>query len=212
MKPIIVIGGGGHAGVVLDLLQQTGKNEILGFTDMATSSIVSNKLRIPKLGNDEFVINNYSPDSVWLVNGLGSTAKMSLRESIFNFFKMYHYEFMTLVHPRAIVAPNVIIEEGAQIMAGVIIQTGSTIGKNSIVNTGSIVDHDCTIGSHVHIAPGVTLSGNVIVENGVHVGTGASIIQGVNIATQALVGAGSVVIQNVQANITVMGVPAKEKL
>ena len=84
-------------------------------------------------------------------------------------------------------------------MAGCVIQTGTNIGANSIVNTRASIDHDCTIGETVHIAPGVTLSGNVRVGDRTHIGTGAVVIQGIAIDADSLVAAGAVVYRDLPA-------------
>ena len=48
------------------------------------------------------------------------------------------------------------------------------------------------------------------VQDDVHVGLGANIIQGIKIETFSTIGAGSVVINNIGKNSTVVGVPAKD--
>jgi sugar O-acyltransferase (sialic acid O-acetyltransferase NeuD family) len=132
-------------------------------------------------------------------------------QAVFEKFKGKGFTFATIVHPSAVVASDVALGEGAQIMAGAIIQPGSRIGMNTIVNTKASVDHDCLIGDHVHLSPGVTLSGDVRIYNGVHIGTGATVIQGITIGANSLVGAGSVVIADVPSEIRVLGAPARKR-
>ena len=98
------------------------------------------------------------------MNGVGSARSTANRQDVYDRFTREGYCFATVIHPSAIVAPEVQIKDGVQIMAGAILQPGSRIGSNAIVNTGAIVDHDCIVGEHAHIAPGAVLSG------GVHVG------------------------------------------
>jgi len=207
-RPVIIVGGGGHAKVVIDMLLASSV-EIIGVTDsnpVKTGTVV---LRIPVIGTDE-VILQYKPEQILLCNGLGSVGLPRVRTEIFIYFKKLGYSFITIQHPSAIVASDVVLGEGVQIMAGVIIQPGCMIGLNSIINTGTSVDHDCCVGSHAHLAPGVTLSGGVKTGDGVHIGTGAVLIQGVHIGENSLVGAGAVVLKNVAENVKVIGVPARE--
>ena len=149
------------------------------------------------------------PGDVRLVNGVGSTGSTASRRDIYDRFTREGYCFATVIHPSAIVAPEVQIEDGVQIMAGAILQAGSSVGSNAIVNTGAIIDHDCVVGAHAHIAPGAVLSGGVHVGSGAHIGTGACIIQGVSIGAASVVGAGAVVIKDVPPGVTTVGVPAK---
>lgn len=206
--PLILIGGGGHASVLADAMQLSG-NEILGFVAPdSTSSRLLAALGISYLGDDSFVLK-HTQDSVFLVNGIGSSRNMQARKEVYEKFNSLGYRFKTVIHPSAVISKQSRVLEGAQIMAGVIVQTGVLVGVDSILNSGAIVDHDCQIGSHCHIAPRVVLSGSVMVEDETHIGTGAVVIQGIHIGREGLVAAGSVVVRDVGENTTVMGVPAR---
>lgn len=214
-RPIIVVGGGGHAHVVIDALIRGGV-AVIGICDPALSKGTLGPLGVLVLGDDS-ALSGYSPSNVDLVNGVGSTASTDARRHVFETFGGRGYRFVSVVHPSAVIAHDVKIEEGSQLMAGVIVQTGTAIGRNTIVNTGSCIDHDCRLGDHVHVAPGVTLSGGVVVGSNTHIGIGASIIQSVIIGDHCLIGAGAVVLTNVEdgcrivtpANRTLIERPAK---
>jgi UDP-perosamine 4-acetyltransferase len=181
--------------------------EILGFVDPNAS--LPQLLGTAYLGTDDAVLHHL-PNRVRLVNGVGSIDSTALRQAVYEKLRAQQYVFEPVIHPSAVVAPEVCIGDGAEIMAGAVLQPGSRVGENAIVNTGARVDHDCSIGAHAHIAPGVTLSGNVHIGDGAHIGTGASIIQGVNVGAGAIVAAGAVVIRDVPAGVTVAGVPARQ--
>ncbi|HEY4245815.1 MAG TPA: acetyltransferase [Lacunisphaera sp.] len=203
--PVIVIGGGGHAKVLISTLILLGR-KVLGFVDPKTS--LPPILGISTLGDDQ-AISLHDPDKVHLVNGVGTTGISVLRRQIYQKFRKTYYNFETVIHPSAIIALDVEIADGVQIMAGAIVQPGSRLGANAIINTGVRVDHDCSIEAHAHLAPGVTLSGGVLIAEGSFVGTGASIIHGISVGPNSIVGAGAVVIRNVPAGVTVAGVPAR---
>lgn len=204
-KPIIIIGNGGHASVLTETLLTQGE-KILGFT---APTVELNQFSLPYLGNDE-VILNYSSIDIELVLGIGMVRPSPVREKIFQYFNSNGYQFKSIVHHEAIIAPSVKFGQGVQIMAGSIIQTNTNIADNTIINTGALIDHDCIIGQHVHIAPGTKLSGTVIIQKGTHIGIGATIIQGITIGANCLIGAGSVVVRDISDGVTALGVPAKE--
>jgi UDP-perosamine 4-acetyltransferase len=206
-SPVIVLGAGGHAKVLINALQLCAV-EILGITDPDPRLFGQEVLGVPILGSDE-VLGNYVPQQVQLVNGLGSVGLPRARIRLFDACKKLGFVFATVVHPSAIVAGDVRLGEGVQIMAGAILQPGVCLGANVIVNTRGSVDHDCTIGSHAHLAPGVTLSGEVQLGIGVHLGTGVSIVQGVRIGEFSIVGAGSLVLKDIPAGVKAYGCPAK---
>lgn len=205
MKPLIILGAGGHSRVLLDIAALRGYS-VLGFSvPHATETEI---MGYPVLGTDEDIISR-DPSKVLLVNGVGSIASLERRFEVYDRFCKQGFHFATLIHPSAVVAEDAILAEGVQLMAGTVIQPGSSIGENSIVNTKAAIDHDCTIGEHVHICPGVTLSGGVRIGKCSHIGTGAAIIQSLTIGEWSLVGAGSVVLKNVEARQMVVGAPAK---
>lgn len=190
-RPVIVIGSGGHAKVVIAALQRSGA-EILGITDKDRGRALSQVLGVPVLGDDR-VLEGYEADTVALVNGVGSTGSSAPRRRVFESLRKMGFRFAVVVHPAAVVAPDTGLGEGAQVMAGAVIQPGCQIGANAIVNTGAGIDHDCAIGDHAHVAPGAVLCGSVVVGNGAHVGAGTTVTQNVTIPPEALVRAGSLV-------------------
>lgn len=206
--PVIVLGAGGHAKVLIEALLKSG-NLIAGIVDPDPKLADVEILGVHVLGGDN-VVNEFSPFEIQLVNGLGSVGLPVKRQQLFERFKGMGYKFATVVHPSAVVALDVVLGEGVQVMAGVVIQSGCCIGFNSIVNTRASVDHDCIIGDHVHIAPGVTFSGCVNFGIGSHIGTGATVIQGISIGRSCLVAAGAVVTKNITDGVMVRGVPARE--
>ncbi|CAH1215791.1 Putative acetyltransferase EpsM [Paenibacillus allorhizoplanae] len=206
--PIIIIGGGGHAKVLIESLLLDSK-QILGYTELDPLSGRDTILGIPFLGTDDYILQR-DPESILLVNGIGSIKTLCVRKQIYLKYKEMGFTFTNVIHPSSIISPNARLGEGIQVMAGAIVQVGSSIGDNSIINTKASVDHDCLIGKHVHIAPGVIISGEVVVDEGSHIGSGSTIIQQVHIHPNSTIGAGSVVLKDVQANRTAYGVPAKE--
>lgn len=206
--PVIIIGTSGHARVVQDVLYLSSRT-ILGATGM--SPITSRLGEVPILGED-LAVQQYPPDTVELVNGVGSVHRPTARHSVYTRFKAMGYTFATIVHPSAIIADGVTLGEGAQIMAGVVIQPGTSVGENTIINTRASIDHDCVIGSHVHIAPGVTCSGNVSIGDQTHVGTGASVLHQIRIGASVVVGGGAVVVHDIADGELVYGVPARRRM
>jgi sugar O-acyltransferase (sialic acid O-acetyltransferase NeuD family) len=158
--PIIVLGAGGHAKVVIDTLKTSGAT-ILGITDPDPETHGKNILGVPVLGSDG--ISAHSTGSLRLANGIGSIGLTQHRREIFQHYKALGYGFQQVVHPSATVADDVTLEEGTHIMAGAVIQPGTKIGRNAIINTGASVDHDCAIADHAYIGADAMIGSGAVV-------------------------------------------------
>jgi sugar O-acyltransferase (sialic acid O-acetyltransferase NeuD family) len=198
LKPVIVLGAGGHAAVLIDILKQQ-KREIIAIVspDFKQKGSVFDGIKV--LLQDKDVLK-FEPETISLVNGIGSIPGNKLREKLYKDFIDKDYQFETVVSDNAIVSPYAILAHGVQVMAGAVVQTGAMINENCIINTSAVIDHDCVIGRHSHIAPGATLSGGVITGPGVHIGTGANIIQLITVGADVVVGAGTTITKDVEKN------------
>ncbi|MDK2954748.1 MAG: hypothetical protein PWQ57_244 [Desulfovibrionales bacterium] len=206
--PVIVIGAGGHAKVLVDALLLAGV-QVLGLLDRDPAMAGRDVLGVPVLGGEDKLVQ-YAPDQVALVNAVGSVDSMQARKTVYDRLRGQGYGLAPVVHPQAVVSKFAEIQPGVQILAGAVVGPGAVIGENAIINTKASVDHDCRIGAHTHIAPGATLSGGVVVGESSHVGTGASAIQGIRIGRDCLVAAGAVVVRDVPDGAKVRGAPARE--
>lgn len=204
---VLILGAGGHAQVVADLLQQAAACgddlQPIGFLDDAPGLIGSEVQGLPVLGalND---LPRVPHDAV--IVAVGDNAA---RRRVFIALQAAGESFAIARHPRSIIAPGAVIGPGAMICAGAIVNPASVIGANTILNTGCTVDHHNQIGDHVHIAPGAHLGGEVWVGEGALVGIGATVSPRCRVGAWAVVGAGAAVIREVQADTTVVGVPAR---
>jgi len=206
-RPVIVLGAGGHAKVVIDALQAAGA-DILGAVDPDGTTHGTSILGVSVLGADDVVLN-HTPDAIALVNGVGSTEPSNRRKDLYRHFRDAGYAFASVLHPSAVIGGEVEIADAAQIMAGAVVQPGCRIGVNTIINTRASVDHDCVIGDHVNIAPGAVLGGGIIVGGGSHIGAGSSVIQNVRIGADVLVAAGAAVVTDFPDGARIAGVPAR---
>ena len=166
---IYLVGNGGHASVVADLLSHLDKT----FKTIPHHNGVGDSLR-----GHHFAI------------GVGDQrARRAVYERLSEIGKV-----MTLVHPSAVLPAGNYHDYsmGTQIMAGAVIQPYVTMGCNVLINTRASVDHGCHIDDHVHIAPGAILCGDVTVGEGAFVGAGAVGTEGANVPPNSFVKAGSV--------------------
>lgn len=208
MKKIVILGGGGHAKVLIDLIKTYTLYEIAGILDLQleVGEFVS---KIPVLGDDNLLGELYDRGIMDACIGVGSVKDNGKRKMLYEKVKKLNFNIPALIHSNSVISQESTIAGGVQVMAGAIVQTNTYINENTIINTGAILEHDCTIGKHVHICPGAVISGGCLIGDDVFIGAGATVIQGIKIGINSVVGAGAVVISDVPHNSKVMGVPAK---
>ena len=199
-KSLVLIGSGGHASVVLDaarLMQQWDSIIILDQTKVGivldVHDVYANR-------------HQYKPTHEFFV-AIGDN---QTRQKVMSELTDEGFLLTTIVHPSAIVAESVLIEEGSCVFAGVVLNPYVTIGKGVIVNTGARLDHHNHIGDYSHVCPGSVLAGEVTVGSLGFIGTGASISNQINITSNVIIGAGGVVIADITKPGTYVGVPAKQ--
>jgi UDP-perosamine 4-acetyltransferase len=209
MNNVVGIGAGGHAKVLIDIVQLMGIYNLIGLLD---PHYIGSKIgNVPVLGGDELLPHLRNEGIEFAFIGVGSVGNNMQRVRLFEKVQSAGFAFINAVHPASILASNVRLGQGVSIMAGSIINSDVQIGDNVIINTGAIIEHDCTISAHAHISPGAVLCGGVHVGVGAHVGAGATVRQGIIVGDNALVGAGAVVVQDVPSQVVVIGVPARVK-
>lgn len=197
-KKVVIIGGGGHAKVLLEILYRLNIDVDAIVAPQINSD--SKLFRGLKHYLHDDALLQYGAADVVLVNGIGSLPGDTLRAEIFDKFLLAGYEFLTVISDLAIVSAHCRLGMGVQVMPGAIINADTYIGDNCIINTGAIVEHDCKLGASNHIAPGATLSGGVECGDNVHIGTGANVIQCIQIGSGSIVGAGATVTKHLPSN------------
>ncbi|MEO8127847.1 MAG: acetyltransferase [Bryobacteraceae bacterium] len=204
MNPrVVLLGSGGHAKVIIGMLEERAEFEIIGCTGGTGDR--KDVLGYAILGDDSILNATLQSGTRHTFAAVGDNL---LRSKLLRNVEMLGFEVITVVSTHAIVAPRAIVERGAAVMPGAIVGVDAKVGYGAIVNTGSVVDHDCSIGRYAHVCPGSSLAGGVQVGEGAFLGTGCKVIPGIKIGAWSTIGAGAVVIRDIPANVTAMGVPA----
>lgn len=210
MEDIIVVGAGGHAQIVIDIIEKQNKYNIIALVAGA-SELKDSLFGYPiKVGDDKLEFF-YNQGITKIAIGVGGFRDNSVRKRIYEKVKEIGFKLPPLIHPSAVIGKSVQIGDGSVIFAGVVLNPLVNIGENSIVATSSSVDHETLIGNHVLISAGVTIGAFANIGDNSLIALGAKVISGIQISNNVLVAAGSVVVKNIEANKTVYGIPAKEK-
>lgn len=209
MKNIVIIGSGGHAKVIADILlkrKEVLKEEldIVGFLDDNFQNLEYREIfNIPILGSLELIEEFKNKDYEYIIAIGNNLTRKKIAEKYSNLI------YYIAIHPTAVIGNMVTIEEGTVVMANAVVNSYSKIGKHCILNTSCVIEHDNEIKDYVHISPNVTLCGGVVIKEKSWIGAGSSIKQGMIVGKNVVVGAGTVVIKDVENNVTAVGNPAR---
>jgi UDP-perosamine 4-acetyltransferase len=207
MADIIVLGGGGHAKVLISTLKKLGYR-VLGYVDPKDCGEL---LGIAHLGSDDILtrVRDRHPTCDAAI-GVGKIdAASDLRYRLFTQLLSLGFGLPPIVSPQAMVNEETSLGAGTVVFDGAVVNSGTVVGVCCILNSNSTVEHDCRLGDNVHIAPGATLSGGVVLGDNCMVGTGANIIQGVHVGPGCMIGAGATVVRNLVEPGNYAGVPAR---
>jgi sugar O-acyltransferase (sialic acid O-acetyltransferase NeuD family) len=115
----------------------------------------------------------------------------------------------TLIAKNAWISNDVELGNGSIIYPGVSINYHSVIENHVIINMNCAIGHNCTISKYATLAPGASLGGYTHIGECVSLGINAATKQTVRIGKNSVVGGMSMVITDLPADITAVGVPAK---
>jgi sugar O-acyltransferase (sialic acid O-acetyltransferase NeuD family) len=205
-EKLLVFGAGGHAKVVIDIIEQQGNYEIAGLLDDDLRHQGERFFGYPVLGTRADLPALFSAQLRHAIVAIGDNAS---RAAVAAYLDQHGWRFANAVHPRASIGRGVKIGPGSVVMAGCVVNADTSVGAQVIINTGATVDHDCGIDDAVHIGPGCHLCGSVSVGRDSLVGAGTTVTPGVRIGKMAIVGAGSTVIRDVADKARVSGSPAR---
>ena len=209
---LIIIGVGGHAHSVIDIVESGEHHTVLGMLDTSsarTDRKFTYQVWASEHDIDAILAKKASQNQSELVVAIGNNFD---RSQIHNQIKSQtpKVEFACLVHPRAHVSRRATIGVGSVVMAGAIVNAGCKIGDGVIINSNAVVDHDCVIGDFSSVAPGAILGGRVSIGERSSIGLGAKLIHNLNIGNDVCVGAGAVVLNNIDIDsVVAYGNPSK---
>ena len=133
------------------------------------------------------------------------------------FHALVLYRIAHYLHVRGFKLIARMISSIGRFFTGIEIHPGAKIGYGVFIDhgTGVVIGETAEIGNNVTIDQGATLGGtgkdkgkrHPTVESGVMISAGAKVLGPITIGRNAKIGAGSVVLKDVPANATVVGVP-----
>ncbi len=206
MPDIVIVGAGGHAKVVADIVERQGRFGIAGWIDSGREP-GSTHFGPPVLGPvQDLPALAARLNLAGAIIALGDNgARRAMAERIASLTP--ELPFVTAIHPTAAVARGASLGPGTVVMAQVAVNSDAVVGAHCILNTGASLDHDCRMDDFSSLAPGTAVGGNSHVGTCSAVSIGAAVSHGVTIGAHT--GAGAVVLDDLPGHCVAYGVPAR---
>lgn len=204
MKPLLLIGGGGHCRSCIDVIEATGEYVIAGVIDPADDGTLDT-LGYPRLGSDTDIPRLLALYPAVLVT-VGQVKSPESRIRLFDAARSLGADIATIVSPRAHVSHHAKLGSGTIIMHGALVNACAVVGDNCIVNSHALIEHDAIVESHSHVSTGARVNGGVYIERGSFIGSGAVLREGVRIGARCIVAAGAVVRRDLPAATLYRGI------
>lgn len=208
MKPLVLIGGGGHCKSVIEAAESAGY-KILGVLDMPEmvgKTILSTKV----IGTDDDIPALI--DKADFIITVGFIKNPATRINLYNRVKRVGGKLATVIASTAHVSKYASIGEGTVVMHKAFVNAGAKIGENCIINTFCNIEHDAVVGDQCHIATGTMVNGDCKVGNNVFIGSQSVLSNGIVVGDNIVVGAGSLVRKSIQKQGIYSGNPAILKI
>ncbi|HET7821760.1 MAG TPA: acetyltransferase [Ornithinibacter sp.] len=195
-----LVGAGGHARVLHDVLVRSG----------ATVVAVSGDSRGPAWGvpvlDDDELANLVARTGGVVALGVGDETR---RTRLLEWALARGLPLPPLVASTATVAGSATLGAGTVVLEHAHVGPSARLGRGVVVNTAAVVEHDVVVGDGSHVAPAAVLLGAAEVGAGTLVGSGARVLPGIRVGDRAVIGAGAVVVADVPDDAVVTGVPAR---
>lgn len=208
MKPLILIGGGGHCKSVIEAAESAGY-QILGVLDMPEEvgkEILSTKV----IGTDDDIPAYV--DKAEFVITVGFIKNPTVRIKLYNRVKEVGGKLATVIASTAHVSKYATLGEGTVVLHHAFVNAAAKVGNNVILNNFVNIEHDAVIGDQCHISTGAMVNGECKVGERCFIGSQSVLANCITIGDDIIIGAGSVVRKSIFEKGIYAGNPAILKI
>ncbi|MBM3285922.1 MAG: acetyltransferase [Candidatus Eisenbacteria bacterium] len=208
--PIVIVGSGGHGRGILEILRAAAEAggfpcTVVGFLDDDPSRRDAEPAGLKVYGSVR-VAGDFIREGHRFLIGVGEPK--ARREVALRLAELGAV-FAIAVHPRATLYGGITISPGAVVGAGATIAASTRLGEHTLVNLNATVGHDCVLEPFATVGPGANVGGNVRLGEAAFVGMNGSVLPGRSIGAEGQLGAGSVLLEDLEAGAIAFGVPAR---
>jgi sugar O-acyltransferase (sialic acid O-acetyltransferase NeuD family) len=201
LKPLLLLGGGGHSHACIDVIETEKKYRITGVV-LPNRGTVEDVMGYAVIGADNDLprLLQQTPNAIIAVGQIKSAA---IRIKLFELLKTHGARLPIIQSPISYCSKHALIGEGTILMHRSLVNAGTQVGANCIINSQALIEHDVEIAEHCHISTGARVNGGVRIGKGTFIGSGSIIKEGVTLGAGVLIGAGQLILSDVPDGITI---------
>ena len=201
MNKILLVGCGGHAKSVIDIVESSENWQIGGLVGLERE--IGNKV----LGYEVLCSDNKLNEMRKLFNfafvSVGKIGECTKRNIIFENLNLHNFQIPNLVSRKAYISSHATLDQGSFLGHGVIINSAAKIGSNCIINSNALIEHDVEIGKNCHISTGVIINGGCKIGDNSFIGSGTIIREGIKLPKDTTISAGKCIMGWPMKNILI---------
>ena len=188
MKPLLLVGCGGHARSLIDVVETGGQwrvNGLVGLPEQVGSSV----LGYPVIGNDA-ELHTLRQVCEAAVLAIGQVPDPTPRRRLATQLDQLGFHCPVLISPHAHVSRHARLGPGTVVGHGAIVHAAAVVGAHCILNSAALIEHDVQIGDHCHVGTGALVNGGVRLGSGSFIGSGAMLREGLQLPRGTVISAG----------------------
>lgn len=187
MKPLLLVGCGGHAKSLIELIDSSAEWQVLGLVGLP-EQVGRRVLGYEVIGCDVDlpVLREKCSSAVVAIGHLPDSAP---RVRLAKQLEQFGFQFPVLISSNAVVSRYAQLGPGTTVGHGAIVNAGAVVGDHCIINSRALIEHDVQIGHHCHVSTGALVNGGVHIGADSFIGSGAMIREGLTLPPFTVIGA-----------------------
>jgi sugar O-acyltransferase (sialic acid O-acetyltransferase NeuD family) len=187
-EPLLLIGCGGHARSLIDVVESSNHWHIQGLVGLP-EQVGEKQLGYPVLGTDRDLpsLRQRCTHAVLAVGQIGLSTQ---RQGLASVLEVLGFVMPVVISGHAYVSRHSQLGHGTVVSHGVVVNAGVSVGVHCIINSQALIEHDAVIGDHCHISTGVLVNGGVQIGSHSFIGSGSVLREGLQLPEQSVISAG----------------------
>ena len=188
MRPLLLLGCGGHARSLIDLVETEGQWSIHGLVGLP-EQVGTDVMGYPVIGTDAD-LGSLRGTCQSAVLAIGQLPDAAPRQRLATLLDRLSFHCPVLISPHSVVSQHAQLGAGSVVGHGAIVNAGAVVGSHCTLNTRALIEHDVRLGDHCHVSTGALVNGGAQLGPGCFIGSGAMLREGLQLPAGTVISAG----------------------